>query len=735
MTPTNRCNSALLSYRDVRDLHRSLHRLDRPTLTRFAPLFCLLGASLGLTQPTRCFAQTTVPTYTVNTFAGSVPNGDDGWAAEAVLRWPGPMVFDKAGNLYIADGGNASVRKVTPNGRISTIAGTGEVGFSGDGGPASRAQLSGALGGLAIDANGNIYISDAGNNCIRKVSATAGRISTFVNGPTLTNPVTGFGFRGIAFDRAGNLYLAVSGKHQIFRFAPDGTFSVFAGTGTSADTGDGGPAVQAAFINPYGLYVDASGAVYVSDSAAYRIRKITPDGIINAFAGTGKTGFGGDGGSATQALLNSASSLTGDAGGNLYLADSQRVRRVAPDGTISTVAGSGNFITGDWGDGGPATQAGMGGVGGLAVSASGDLYISDFDSAIRVVTMADGIVQTAYGKRHFTNDGEVAANCMFFQPGSFTADSQGNFYISDEYRIRKIDTAGVLSTVAGTDDYGNTGDGGPATAASIYRSPAIAVDPSGNVYFATFTSNGAGGAGGLVRRVGTDGIITTVAGGGPSLGDGGPATQARLSGVIYGLAIDSSGSVYIADPSGHRIRKVTPDGTISTFAGTGVSGVTNGDGGPATAAAIQQPRGLVFDAAGSLYFADFAANRVRKISPDGTISAFAGTGTGGESGDGGPATQAQVLNPQNLAIDPTGNVYIADYGGNTVRVVTTDRVIHTIASGTTVDDASVASFAGDGVPAIGTHYDRILGLALDGSGNIYLLEDSNERIRVLTPVQ
>ncbi len=433
-----------------------------------------------------------------------------------------------------------------------------------------------------------------------------------------------------------------------------------------------------------------------------------------------------------------------DASGNFYFIDSNnyRVRQIAPDGTISTVAGSAGGGSANAGDGGPATKAQFSSLTGITVSGSTDLYISASDSAIRVVTAGDGIIRTAYGKFHFTADRQHAGTALFNlpniannnnNPGVLVADGQGNFYLSDDNKIRKIDRNGVLSTIAGvaaTDVFGNTGDGGPATSASIGRSAAIALDPAGNVYF---------GSTNRVRRVDTSGNITTFAGGGASLGDGGPAPQASISSAVYGLAFDASGSLYIADNGNHRIRKVTPDGTISTFAGTG-SGATNGDGGPATAAAIQQPRGLAFDAAGNLYFADFAANRVRKISPDGTISTFAGTGTAGESGDGGPATAANLNGPSNLTID-SGNVYIADLVGNTLRVVTPDGIIHTIASGPTfpngsaVDNFSASSFGGDGGPAIGAGYSAILQVAFDGTGNIYLLDHANERIRVLTPNQ
>jgi sugar lactone lactonase YvrE len=491
--------------------------------------------------------------------------------------------------------------------------------------------------------------------------------------------------------------------------------------------------------------VDASDTLYVSESSSNLIRKITSDGIVHAFAGSGKAGFGGDGGPAMQALLNAPTRMAMDGAGNFYFLDTGnfRVRQIAPDGTISTVAGSAGGGSYDAGDGGAATKAQFSSLTGLSVSGNGDLYISGSDSAIRVVTAGDGLIHRAYGKLHFTGDGQLAETALFNipnvvnnsnNPGVLIADGQGNFYLSDDNKIRKIDRNGFLSTIAGVPGsnlFGNTGDGGPATSALIQRSSAIAVDAAGNVYFAS--SN-------RVRRVDTSGNIITFAGGGSSLGDGGPAAQASFSGIVYGLTFDSSGSLYISDPSGNRIRKVTPDGTISTFAGTGVGGATKGDGGPATAAGIQQPHGLAFDTAGNFYFADYAANRVRKVAPDGTISTFAGTGTAGESGDGGPATAANLSGPANVTFD-SGNLYIADLIGNTLRVVTPDGVIHTIASGPTfpngtpIANFSASSFGGDGGPAIGGGFSAILQVAFDGSGDIYLLDHANERIRVLTPNQ
>jgi sugar lactone lactonase YvrE len=674
----------------------------------------------------------TPPSYIVSTFAGSVPNGDGGPAASAIIRWPSVLVFDNAGNLYLADQGNASVREVTPDGIIHTLAGTGETGFGGDGGPASRSQLSADLSGLAFDSKGNLYISDSGNNRIRMISATDGTIRTVVDGSKLPQKETEFGFNAIAFDGADNLYIADGTYSQIFRVAADGTFSVFAGTGKYADNGDGGPATKAALEYPLGLWFDTSGALYVSDYDANRIRKITADGMISTVAGSGKSGFAGDGGPAAQAVLNGPTFFAADAAGNLYVLDNSRVRRIGADGNIATVAGAANPNAIDSGDGGPATQATFRNPAGLAVSVAGDLYISSFNSAIRVVTAADGLIQTAYGAVHFAGDGGPVAEALFTWPQVIASDPRGNLYVADSEKIRKIDTNGSISTIAGNVSaaagnvfYVNSGDGGPATAAALQKPFALIVDAAGNVYF---------GSGPTVRRIGADGIITTVAGGGTTLGDGGPATQAKLGGNVFGLAVDAMGALYISDASNHRIRKVTPDGMIATYAGTGTSG-NGGNGGPANAATINRPTGLVFDAIGNLYFADANANVVRKITPDGTISLFAGSAAAGETGDGGAATKAKLNGPANLGVDAAGNVYIVDAGGNTLRVVTADGNIHTIASGTPVDLVSNGAFGGDGRPAIGADYCNINAIAFDGSSNIYLVDSYNERIRVLTPMQ
>ncbi|WP_250279867.1 NHL repeat-containing protein [Frankia sp. Cppng1_Ct_nod] len=335
---------------------------------------------------------------------------------------------------------------------------------------------------------------------------------------------------------------------------------------------------------------------------------------IGTIAGTATSGFSGDGGPATQAGLTKPDDPVPDAAGNLYIPDTgnNRIRRITADGTITTIAGTGKYDFS--GDGGPATQA------------------------------------------HFAT------------PTDVMLDAAGNLYIADtdNNRIRRVTTDGTITTIAGTGIQGFSGDGGPATQAHLAKPTDMALDAAGNLYIADTDNN-------RIRRITTDGTITTIAGTGTGTGtdiqgfsgDGGPATQAHLT-KPGGVVVDAAGNLYIADNGNNRIRRVTADGTITTIAGTGAEGFS-GDGGPATQAHLANPGGVVVDAAGNLYIADTDNNRIRRVTTDGTITTIAGTGIQGFSGDGGPATQADLATPNGLGLDMAGNLYISDNSNNRIR--------------------------------------------------------------------
>ena len=415
---------------------------------------------------------------------------------------------------------------------------------------------------------------------------------------------------------------------------------------------------------PDGVATDSGGGLYIADMNNHRIRRVDPSGTITTIAGTGERGFSGDSGPATSARVNSPDGVATDGAGNIYIADSSnhRIRRVDSSGTITTVAGTGEF-----GDGGPATQAQLIYPDDVAVDGLGNVYIADRNNhRIRKVDSTGTITTIAgTGERGFGGDGGPATQAQLANPGGVAVDGLGNVYISDSLnqRIRKVDPSGIISTIAGTGERGFGGDGGPAAAARLYNPHGVTIDSGGSLYISDWGNH-------RIRRVDPSGTISTIAGTGERGfgGDGGPATAAQLS-YPNGVALDSGGNVYIADISNHRIRKVDLSGIISTFAGTGERGF-GGDGGPAVEAQLYSPYGVATDVAGSLYIADFGNHRIRRVDPSGTITTIAGTGERGFGGDGGPATQAQLANPRGIAVGGGGNVYIAGWFNRRIRVLT-----------------------------------------------------------------
>jgi len=567
-------------------------------------------------------------------------SGDGGRAVNAALRAPLGVAIDRAGNLYIADQQDHRVRVVSPAGIITTLAGTGSPGFSGDGGPANRAALN-TPRGLALDRAGNLYIADSGNNRIRMVSPN-GTITTF--GSELSTP------QAVATDASGNVYVVLS--LTVVRLTPDGKTQSVAGA-----------------FAPSGIAVDANGSIFISDSAQQQILRVRGSETI-AIAGGGfvkGSGFSGDGGPATSALINNPGGLAVDGRGNVFFADRDnfRVRRIDTSGTITTIAGNGQYRFS--GDGGPAGSANLNQPVGLGFDVSGNLLVADLsNSRIRMIR-TDNSIQTVAGNGTFgfSGDGGPAVNAALNLPQGVAADQAGNFYIADQFndRIRQVKPGGTITTLAG----GGVaiGDNGPPSQAKLSFPWSVAVDAQGGVLIADSFNN-------RIRRVAPDGrTITTIAGVGVAgfSGDAGPATSARLS-APRAVAVDGSGRIYFSDTGNNRVRFINSAGTIQTLAG---GGAALGDNGPATGATLNNPRGLAIDLAGNVYIADSFNNRVRRVAPGGTITTVAGTGTAGFSGDGDLAAMAQLNTPQGVAIDAAGNLYIADVENHRVRAVLAER--------------------------------------------------------------
>lgn len=619
----------------------------------------------------------------ISTVAGGGA-ADGGPAVAASINTPAGVAVDAAGSLYIADLNNHRVRKVAPSGTITTVAGNGTAGSSGDGGPATSAQLD-LPTGVAVDAEGNVYIADIGGNRVRKVDQS-------------------------------------------------GTITTVAGNGTGGYAGDGGVATSAKLYSPYGVAVDGAGSLYIADTNNDRVRKMDQSGIINTVAGNGTNGFSGDGGRATTAQLNRPYGVAVDvnvdavggakvsATGSLYIADSGngRVRKVALDLVVTTVAGNGSSAYS--GDGGSATAAGLTPAG-VAVGRNGGIDIADANHHRVRQVMFDLFIATVAGNGtpSYSGDGGPATNAALSYPSAVAVDATGSLFIADygNFRVRKVSPLGIITTVAGTGRLGYSGDGGKATSAEIGIVFGLAVDAGGNVYIGD-SGNG------RVRKVDQSGIITTVAGNGTqgSAGDGGPATSASFF-SIEGVAVDGGGSIYIVDHSGLRVRRVSPSGIITTVAGNGQYGYS-GDGGPATSATFKYPEQVVVDDTGTLYITEPFGQRVRKVSPSGIITTVAGTGVEGYSGDGSLATSASFRSPRGVAVGGGGDLYIGDSGNNRIRKVSPAGIVSTFAGN------GISGFAGDGGPAASAQFNALRGLVVDRTGNLYIADANNNRVRKIS---
>ena len=658
----------------------------RSSISLIPWMFFALTAS-ALVSPGVLLAQ-----GTINTYAGSDALFADAGqpATSAHLVNPNNIAFDAKGNLYFSDSGLSMVLKVSAaTGVISVAAGNGLSSGGGDGGLAVGASL-GNPQGLAFDLSGNLYIADEANANVRKVD-TNGIITTVAGS---SQGGAGFGGdgglatkallnwpTGIAIDRAGNLYIAEFANNRIRMVAAStGIISTIAGTGPTGYSGDGGPATKAQLSGPQGVTVDASGNLYIADNGNERIRYVNARGIITSIAGTGATGFSGDGSPATAATLDDPVAVAVDSSGAVYVADmaNNRIRQFVAGGNMGTFAGTAVSA----GDGGPSTQARLDNPMSVAVDSSGNLYIAD-----------------------------PSAN-----------------------RVRKVTPSGTITTLAGNGEAAYGGDNGPGPEAALNYPDAVAVDSAGNVYIADARNE-------RIRRVdASTGIITTFAGNGRCCyagagtgGDGGPATAATLE-LTTSVAVDGAGNVYLVDmvdnnniDAPRAIRRVTTDGKINVWAG-GATTETGygGDGGSPLQAEFGYEIKIAAASDGTVYIADIGNNRIRKIDPAGsTISLVAGNGQWGDSGNGGPALSAAVTGPKSVALDAAGNLYVGETG--VVRRITPSGIIGPYAGN------GQASFSGDGGPATAASLTGIAGLTVDSGSNLYLVDQGDRRIRQVQP--
>ena len=592
--------------------------------------------------------------------------GDGGPATNASLANPSAVAVDTNGNLFILDTWNNYIRKVDTNGIITTYAGIGMAyqGFSGDGGQATNARINLPQGGLAVDTSGNLFFADTYNSRIRKINAS-GIISTVAGGggslgdgsaatsAKLNNPTW------VAIDTAGNLYIADTANFRIRKVNASGIISTIAGNGTQGYSGDGGNANTAKINQANGVSVDSKGNVFIADIGSHCIRKIT-NSIITTVAGNGTNGFSGDGGFATNAYLAYPSSTVSDSAGNLFVVDSanNRIRKIT-NGIISTVVGQAvaNNIQ--------ATNAALDVPWGLAIDQQGNLFITDYYNNVVRKMDANGMLSIVAGNGipAFSGDGGAATNASLNRPNGVSVDLAGNLFISDyqNQRIRKIDTNGIITTVAGTGIAGYSADNVAATNSKLNRPYGVAVDGLGNLFVADRFNN-------RVRKIDTNGIITTYAGNGhSSLGSPDYNVAATSTAVSpYSVCLDATGNLYIGD-SNTSIRKVGTNGIITTIANQPANFGFSDDGYYAYFASLSFAFGMAVDSTGNLFISDLSNNRIRKIGTNGIINTIAGQSVQGFSGDNGSANLATFSAPYGITLDAAGNLCFADSGNNRIR--------------------------------------------------------------------
>jgi sugar lactone lactonase YvrE len=668
-----------------------------------------------------CFAAASIPcasaqtAYTFATLAGIAPGNVDGVGPNARFRGGGGIAADSLGNLYVADSDNNTIRKVTPAGVVTTLAGApGLFGTSDGAGPSARFN---APAGIAVDATGNVYVADYGNNTVRKVSP-AGVVTTLAGSPGNPGPSgdssdgTGasagfFHPGGLAVDSSGNVFVADTGNATIRKVTAAGVVTTIAGVvgvaGTTDGTGRG-----ALFVSPTGLAIDAAGNLYVADDAAKLIRKVSPAGAVTTLAGQPNVSGSADG-TGAAATFTDPLGLVVDASGNVYVADNgdDTIRKVTSAGVVTTFAGS-PTVTGNID--GTGAAAAFTEPYGVAVDSAGNLFVTD-DTTIRRVT-PEGAVTTLAGVESIGAADGTGALSRFSAPVGDAVDGSGNVYVADNANntIRKISAGGAVTTLAGSPGISGSADGS-GSAARFNGPNGVAVDASGNVYVADTRNN-------TIRRITPGGKVTTLAGvaGSPGSADGaGPSAGFRIP---FGVATDAAGNVYVSDSGNDTIRRITPAGMVSTFAGAaGAFGSADGAG---SAARFSGPGGVAMEASGTLVVTD--NNTIRTVTPAGVVTTVAGSpGVYGNADGTGAA--ASFRQPSGVAADVLGNIFVADSGNNTIRRVTRGGTVTTL--------AGVAGVIGstDGTAA-GALFAYPTGVAVDASGNLYVADSQNNAVRL-----
>ena len=649
----------------------------------------------------------------MSTYAGSGGGGYlDGVTVNPKYNNPAGVAIAPSGNIYIADTGNNAIRRIS-DGVVVTFAGTGVAGYV-NGAP-NVAQFT-SPNAIAVDASENVYITEANSNAIRKITS-AGVVSTFAGSIATAGFTDASGTsarfntpKGIATDSSGNIYVADKGNSRIRKITSAGVATTVAGTGIAGYYDS--TALNAQFDNPFGVAVSSAGVIYVGDTSNNKIRAISTSGVVSTLAGSTPGFINGQG---TSAQFNSPHGITIDSSGNLFVIDytNNVIRKVTSAGAVTTFAGTGTL----GGINGAGATANFKYPDGIAIDSSNNLLIGDtLGNTIRKITNAAVVsIYSGSASSGFINgkDGPIA---LFNSPIAVTTASNGITYVIDDFSpcIRKISADGLtVTTFAGDGNSANTGYIDDQGTAARFNSPkGMVLDSSGNIYVADTYNN-------RIRKVTSTGVVTTVAGDGTYGYLDGQGTAAKFA-YPWGIAIDSSNNLYIADKGNSRIRKISASGAVTTVAGYILSGYADG---AASVARFKNPQAIAVDSSnGTVYVADTANNRIRKITSDGTVSTLAGSTAGNLDGQG---TAAQFYSPAGIIIDSSGNLIVSDYFNNVIKKVSSSGLVTTYAGSGYSDGV-------DSTLAASSFYFPV-GMSMDSAGNIYIADSYTQRIRKITP--
>ncbi len=719
----------------------------------------------------------------VTTLAGSGSGSyANGTGSAASFNGPNNLAIDSSGNVFVADTANNRIRKITPAGVVTTFAGSGSVGFVNGTGTSAQFNQPQAI---AIDSGNNVFVGDTNNNVIRKITP-AGVVTTFAgssSGTAGSSDGTGTGARfnqlqGLAIDGSDNIWVADSNNNTIRKVTPAAGVSTFAGSGAAGSANGTGTGAQ--FNWPQGVVVDPSGNVYVADSSNNMIRKITPAGVVTTMAGSGTAGALD--GLSTAAQLNGPRGVALDGSGMLYVADSGNnlIRTVDPSGYVATVAGSGAAGEAD----GTGATATFNFPNDVEIGGDGKIYVADnVGNKVRRIAPVSGDAQVSWTAPAANGGPAPTSYTATSSPGglqcttsttscivagltngtayTFTVTATNSYGVGEvsnpSNSVTPLGVPGVptnVSAIGGNTNaavswsapasnggatitsYTATASSGQSCTTASTSCTITGLTNNTNVTVTVYATNilGDGTASspvtvmpGFVPNAPTNVVagrvveVTTLAGSGSGSYANGTGSAASFNGP-NNLAIDSAGNLYLADTANNRIRKITPAGVVTTFAGSGTAGFVNGTG---TGAQFNVPEAIGIDSSGNLFVGDTGNNVIRKITPAGVVTTFAGSTSGTAGSSDGTGTAARFNGLQGLTIDGSNNIWVADSNNNTIRKVTSSAVVTTFAGSGTAGSAN-----GTGTAA---QFDWPQGVAVDSSGNIWVADTNNNMIRKITP--